>query len=312
MTIIQMEIFLKVIEAKSFTKAGEDLGLSQSAVSHAIANLEESLGFQLVVRNRSGASVTSNGEKMIPHFRNILNQMKLMKQEADEITGLQKGKISIGTFESITINWLPHILKQFNDQHPQVEIELLEGTYEEICHWLQIGKIDVGFILNKDKLTVDFYPLKDDRLKLLLPSSHELREHQSISMTQLISDPFIMPYKGCDEHVRLLFKQQNVLPNVKFVIKDVHSIVAMVQAGLGISIMPELTLPNQMDHIYIKHISDDVYRTIGIAALDFKRLSPAAERFIEITKTWISQKNKYFSEGKVAGVTGEEAINAEM
>lgn len=306
MTIIQMEIFLKVIEAKSFTKAGDDMGLSQSAVSHAIANLEDSLGFQLVVRNRSGASVTSNGEKMIPHFRNILHEIKLMKQEAEEITGLQKGKISIGTFESITINWLPHILKQFNDQHPQVEIELLEGTYEEICHWLHIGKIDVGFILNKDKLTVDFYPLQDDRLKLLLPSSHELREHQSISMTQLISDPFIMPYKGCDEHVRLLFKQQNVLPNVKFVIKDVHSIVAMVQAGLGISIMPELTLPDQMDHIYIKHISDDVYRTIGIAALDFNRLSPAAERFIDITKTWVFQKNKYFSEGKVAGETGED------
>lgn len=287
MTIIQMEVFLKVVETKSFTKAGEILGLTQSAVSHAIANLEAAVGFQLILRNRSGASVTSNGEKIVPYIRNILQQIKRMKQEAEGIIGLQRGKVSIGTFESVTIKWLPHILRQFNQQYPHIEIELLEGAYEEIVQWLQTGIVDVGFILERDNMIVDFYPLKDDRLRLLLPCTHALSNHQKISIQQLSSDPFIMPYKGCDEHVRKLFKKQNVLPNIKFVIKDVPSIVAMVQGGIGISIIPEMTLPDHMDRICTKHISDDVYRTIGIAAPDFKRLSPAAEKFLELTKFWI-------------------------
>lgn len=291
MTIIQIEVFLKVVETKSFTKAGDILGLTQSAVSHAIANLEAALGFQLIVRNRLGAKVTPNGEMIVPYIRNILQQIQLMKLEAEAITGLQKGKISIGTFESVTIKWLPHILRRFNQQFSHIEVELREGSYEEIVQWLQTGTVDVGFILEQDKRIVDFYPLKDDRLKLLLPSTHELSRHQKISIQQLKSDPFIMPYKGCDEHVRKLFKNQNILPNTKFVIKDVHSIVAMVQGGLGISIMPEMTLPNHLDQICTKHISDDVYRTIGIAAPDFKRLSPAAEKFVELTKFWISHKS---------------------
>lgn len=172
MTIIQIEVFLKVVETKSFTKAGDILGLTQSAVSHAIANLEAALGFQLIVRNRLGAKVTPNGEMIVPYIRNILQQIQLMKLEAEAITGLQKGKISIGTFESVTIKWLPHILRRFNQQFSHIEVELREGSYEEIVQWLQTGTVDVGFILEQDKRIVDFYPLKDDRLKLLLPSTH--------------------------------------------------------------------------------------------------------------------------------------------
>lgn len=290
MTIIQMEVFVKVVETKSFTKAGEALGLTQSAVSHAIASLESSVGFQLFVRNRSGASITTNGEKILTYIRNILQQTELMNQEAESIMGLQKGKVRIGTFESVTIKWLPHILGQFQQNYPLINIELLEGDYEEIMQWLQDGTVDIGFILEQEKMIVDFHPLKDDRLKLLLPSKHLLSEDQVPSIEQLSLAPFIMPHKGCDEHVRKLFKEQNVQPNITFVIKDVHSIVAMVQAGLGISIMPEMTLPNQMDQIITKHLSENVYRTIGIAAPAFELLSPAAEKFLELTKSWVSNE----------------------
>ncbi|MFT9850527.1 LysR family transcriptional regulator substrate-binding protein [Aneurinibacillus sp. REN35] len=134
--------------------------------------------------------------------------MLLFWNSAEGILGLQKGKISTGTFGSVTIKWLPHILRRFNQQFPHIEVTLLEGPYEGIVHWIQTRTVDVGFILKQDKMTVDFYPLKDDRLKLLLPCTHTLSGQQKVTMQQLTSNPFIMPYKGCDEHVRKLFKKQ--------------------------------------------------------------------------------------------------------
>ncbi|GAA0370387.1 LysR family transcriptional regulator [Bacillus horti] len=290
MTIIQMQVFVKVVETGSFTKAAEELGLTQSAVSHAIAGLESTLGFHLIIRNRSGTRMTANGEKMLTYIRHILHQTDLMQQEADNIMGLQGGKVRIGTFESVSIHWLPGIIGQFQKNHPQIDIELLEGEYQEIKEWIADGTVDLGFILEEEKLSLDFHPLKKDRLVLLLPDGHFLSEVQDPSIEQIGVQPFIMPKKGCDEHLRKLFKEANVQANTLFTIRDAHTIVALVQAGLGISIMPELTLPKQMDKIRTAYVGEEVYRTIGVASSSFKRLSPAVKSFFELTKSFVQKQ----------------------
>ncbi|MGP4080716.1 LysR family transcriptional regulator [Pseudalkalibacillus sp. R45] len=287
MTIIQMEVFVKIVETKSFTKAGEDLGMTQSAVSHAISSLESAMGFQLIIRNRSGAVITTNGEKMLAHIRNILRHTELMKQDAKSIMGLQKGKVRVGSFESVMINWMPDIIGQFQQQFPDIEVELIEGDYQDIIQWLLDGRLDLGFILETERMNVEFQPLKDDHLSLLIPCDHPLSKEREPSIEQVASYPFIMPKKGCDEQVRRMFKAEDLDPDVRFVIKDVHSIIAMVKSGIGISIMPELTLPKHMDMIKATRICKEVYRTIGIAAPAFKRLSPAAGKFFELTKALV-------------------------
>ncbi|PTM57799.1 LysR family transcriptional regulator [Desmospora activa] len=293
MTMIQMEIFVKIVETKSFTKAGEELGMTQSAVSHAISSLESALGFQLIIRNRSGAVITTNGEKMLAHMRNILRHTELMKQDAESIMGLQKGKVRVGTFESVMINWMPDILGQFQHQFPDIKVELIEGDYQAIIQWLLEGRLDLGFILEMERMNVDFHPLKDDHLSLLIPWDHPLSQEREPSIEQVAAYPFIMPKKGCDEHVRRMFQAQDLDPDVRFVIKDVHSIIAMVKSRIGISIMPELTLPKHMDKVKTTRICEEVYRTIGIAAPAFGRLSPAAKKFFELTKSWVGNKSTF-------------------
>lgn len=293
MTLIQMEIFLKVIQTGSFTRAGEELGLSQSAVSHAITSLESELGFMLIKRNRSGVSITANGERMLGYISKIMHIKEQMEQDAASITGGHTGTIRVGTFSSVSIKWLPQILKQFQQNYPSIQVELLEGGYEEVEHWINVGLVDLGFISVTPKNVHEVLILKKDRFVLLLPQGHALCRDGSITMEKIAAEPFIMPKKGCDAYIRKLFKERKLKPSIRFEIGDDHAIVALVQAGLGVSVLPEMTLPNSMDKVLSVYIGDEIYRTIGIAATSFTTLSPAAKKFLEVTEAWIIEERSF-------------------
>lgn len=107
MTLQQLEVFIKVSETGSFTKAGELLSLTQSAISHIISSLEIELGFTLLYRNRSGITITNEGKKILQHALDILNKTELLKQEASSIIGIESGTLKIGCFPSVSAKILP-------------------------------------------------------------------------------------------------------------------------------------------------------------------------------------------------------------
>ena len=118
MSLAKFEIFSTVVELGSLTKAGETLGLTQSAVSHAIASLESEWGFSILTRGRAGINLTSNGEHVLRYIHEILKWNEEMVQEIANIKGLEIGIVRIGTFSSVSIQWLPEILGNFNEILP--------------------------------------------------------------------------------------------------------------------------------------------------------------------------------------------------
>lgn len=140
MSLSKYEVFVTVIESGSLTRAGEILGLTQSAISHALASLEREFGFSILTRGRSGISLTSNGERLLPYMREMLRAQERMKQEVHAINGMEVGTVRIGTFTSVSTQWLPGILKRFQDQYPAIEVKLLEGYYDGIESWIQAGR----------------------------------------------------------------------------------------------------------------------------------------------------------------------------
>ena len=115
LSLAKLEIFNTVVELGGLTKAGEALGLTQSAVSHAIASLESEWGFSILNRGRSGIKLTSNGEHVLKYIREMLKWNEEMHQEIANINGLEIGTVRIGTFSSVSAQWLPEILKNFNE-----------------------------------------------------------------------------------------------------------------------------------------------------------------------------------------------------
>lgn len=288
MTLAKFEVFRTVIELGGLSKAAEALGLTQSAVSHAIASLESDFGFTLLTRGRSGISLTSNGERILLYIHEILKWNEQMMQEVANINGIEVGTVRIGTFPSVFIQWLPQIMKQFKQSFPLIEIKLFEGNYDDIEQWIVNGAVDFGFLSLPTSKAFEVIPLKKDKMLCILPDTHPLHQQDKIYFEQIKNEMFIMPKSNIDKDVRKILKNNNVTPEIQYEVEEDQAIIAMVQNNLGISILPEMILYRIPNNVCVINLEGDNYRSIGIAATSLKNISPAAGKFIEYVKLWLN------------------------
>ncbi|MCM3782808.1 LysR family transcriptional regulator [Neobacillus mesonae] len=287
MSLAKYEIFSAAVELQSLTKAAESLNLTQSAVSHAIASLEASCGFSLLIRSKSGIHLTANGERILPYMREILKWNEMMHQEIQLLSGIQTGTVKIGTFTSVSSQWLPGVIKSFQHEYPAIHIKLKEGDYGEIKNWISSGAVDFGFLSLQGPTAYDTIPLKKDRMVCILPIDHPLAAEPSVSLHQLSDDPFIMPKWGGDDEIEMMIKTHRVKLSIRFEVAEEQAIIGMVQHGLGISILPEMVLTRLPDSIRVVPIAEEPYRMIGMAALSLKDLSPAAQKLMISVQDWL-------------------------
>ncbi len=291
MSLSKYEIFNTIVELGSLTKAAEKLNLTQSGVSYAVSTLESELGFTLLKRDRSGISLTSNGERILKHIQQILHEEELLRQESAAINGVATGTVRLGTLSSVSMQWLPGILAHFSEKHPHIEVKTYLGCYDEMNDWISNGTVDFGFVSLPTSKPFETIPLKRDKLVVILPPNHPLRHQQVIAYDQIKDESFIMPQWGSDDNIRRLLNEHKLNLQVKYELMEERTILAMVQKGLGITILPELILVNVPDNIHIIDLEEEDYRIIGIAARSLKNISPAAKKFLACTRSWLGDNN---------------------
>ncbi|MGG3507788.1 LysR family transcriptional regulator [Paenibacillus lautus] len=286
MSINKFKVLLKVVELGSLTKAAEVMGFTQSGVSHMINSLEDEFGFSLLIRNRSGAKLTTNGEEILKTIREILKWNEHLEQQVASIHGIELGTIHIGTFTSVGVHWLPGIIQDFQRDYPHIDIRLVEGDYREIEDWIAEGKIDCGFLSLPTSDIFDAILLHQDPMLVLLPMEHPLSSEDSITLSQIENEPFIMPSQGSDYDVNRMLEKARIKPDIKYTLGDDYAIMAMVEKGLGISILPELVLRGQQRNIRLIELKEKSFRSLGIAVNSMREISPATKRFLNYVKSY--------------------------
>lgn len=286
MSINKFKVLLKVVELGSLTKAAEVMGFTQSGVSHMINSLEDEFGFSLLIRNRSGAKLTTNGEEILKTIREILKWNEHLEQQVASIHGIELGTIHIGTFTSVGVHWLPGIIQDFQRDYPHIEIRLVEGDYREIEDWIAEGKIDCGFLSLPTSDIFDAILLHQDPMLVLLPMEHPLSSEDSITLSQIENEPFIMPSQGSDYDVNRMLEKARIKPDIKYTLGDDYAIMAMVEKGLGISILPELVLRGQQRNIRLIELKEKSFRSLGIAVNSMREISPATKRFLNYVTSY--------------------------
>lgn len=282
-------IFAKTVELASLTRAAEEFGLTQSGVSHIIAALETELGFSLLTRSRTGARLTPEGERMLPHIRALLEQEEKIKQEAAEIAGAGTGEVCIGTFTSVATHWLPAMIKEFQKEYPNVSFKLFNGDYHDVNQWLSDGSVELGFIALPSELNCKCIPLQEDELMAILPKGHPLAASEVCRVEDVAAQPFISLLESSDHDARRALEKAGVKPNVKFTTKDDYAIIAMVSQGLGVSIMPELLLHGHEEGIEIRRLTPSSSRTLALAIPAGDKTGPAARCFADFAVTWVRE-----------------------
>jgi len=270
--------FIKAIETGSFTKAAEELGYTQSAISQMVHSLEEELSTTLILRSRTGITLTPDGQEFLPFIKNICNSHRELLEKHKEMEGLQSGHIRIGTFSSVSCNWLPGLMKDFKEQYPAVHFELHQGDYTDIANWIKEGTVDFGFVNPKSVSKLTTIPLQKDEMLAVLPTNHPLAANKKVSLFELTNEPYILLEEGELNEPLTVFQQNNFELNIQYRVHDDYTIMSMIEQGLGISILPKLVLSRCPYNIVTKAISPSVVRTISLAYKD-KRVLPIASRY---------------------------------
>lgn len=260
------DIFLKVYETGSFSKAAEALNYTQSGISQMMAGLEEDLGVRLFARVNRGVVLTDNGARLLPLIRELANQKDRLRQAAFDMNNSIEGTLRIGSFSSVTALWMPEVAAYFREHYPKVRVEILDGNYDEIRAWILHGQVDCGFLSKIVGDRLDFYPLWEDPLRAVLPENHPLAQKERITLPELLEYPLIIETPGCDNDIQHLLKKCPTRPRIAYSFRDDSLIMAFVRRGLGVTVSQELVLQSiPTAGICARPLSPATARTIGLA-----------------------------------------------
>lgn len=273
--------FLAAVEAGSFSKAAEVLNYTPSGVSQLVSALENELGFSLLRRNKKGVMPTENGEKMLPAVREFLLQENRIYQLAAEMNGRLIGSITIAAYSSIATHWLPSVIRAFQEDYPQIQIKLMEGIRQKVTKWLDEKIADVAFLSYKDPMPYDWIPLAEDQMLAVLPKTHPLAKEASYPLQNCEYERFIMPALGRDVDVVALFQENNLKPSIQFSTLENFAAMAMIEQGLGMSIMNELITRKWQCDVVKLPLSPPQQITLGIALPSLENASPTVKRFVK-------------------------------
>ena len=273
--------FVRTVEKGSFTKAAEDLHYAQSSISKMIADLETEWGMTLLERSKSGVCLTSAGEQLLPFLRKALEGYNELEGQICRMRGLETGVVRIGTFSSVAINWLPNVFSKLQKDYPGIGYEMLLGDYNEVEHWIDGGRVDCGFLRLPTAYDFDTIPLMRDEYKVVLPVGHPLAEKETIPVNDLNDQPFLLLEHGGKTEVSDLLSAYRVTPDIRFTTWEDFAIMAMVEKGMGIGILPDLILKRVPYRIEVRSLAEPYYRSIGLAMKNREHLTPAVQKFVE-------------------------------
>ena len=295
----QIKYFIEVAKREHVTEAANSLHVAQSAVSRQIAKLEEELGVDLFIREGRNVRLTPIGEVFLKRMEQAIHVIEDAEQVIKEYTDPEKGTIYIGFVSSLALYILPTLISAFRRDYPNVKFKLVQGTYHELKGYVIKGKTNMALLAP--------VPIQEKRLKgtvlstenivALLPVKHPKAKQKSVKLHELRDESFIMfpeNYILRDIIVQAC-EQIGFTPNITFEGDDIDAIKGLVSAGLGISLVPDSTLVENLPRatVIVPVIEPAVTRTIGMIIPKDRELLPTEQIFYEFVIEFFSRLEQF-------------------
>ena len=291
MNLRQLELFVAIVEAGSFSRGAEISLLTQSTVSQHIAALESEVDLKLLDRTGRGIILTRAGELFLRHARQILAECASLRKAMAEFRGVEHVELTIGA-SNIPANYLiPNILPDLTSEHPGIMLTMQSGDSREILDSLLSDAVELGIVgSHGTHRGVDYLPLASDLLVLAVSPQHPWSDRREITLEDLATRPMIVRERGSgsDQAVNSALLQANFDPARLQVAVRLGSNEAVRQAiskGFGAAILSEISIKQELSRgelvkVTIKDFS--VRRQFWLVTRSRRTLSPAAQRFVEM------------------------------
>lgn len=238
-----LQIFLALAEEKSFTRAAVKCHLSQSAFSSRIRLLETGLGTTLFDRTTRSVELTNDGRLFEISAQRLYKEFSEVLENFQDHAARRKGSVKIATLPSLCSSWLPTVLAHFRTRYPGIEFSVIDDLSESCLDLLRSGQVDLA--INSMMSTVDDLqatPIGTDQFHLVCPTGHPLLKARHISAEELVKHPFILQSRSSSVRQHIEFAVRPLTLRTSMEVHYMATIAGMVGAGLGLSIVPGLSL----------------------------------------------------------------------
>ncbi len=285
--LFQLQVLIAVADHGSFSEAAQQLQMSQSAVSYAIATLEADLGVVLLSRGRYGAHLTPVGEQIVDRARQITYMMDDIVKQANLARGLRGGHMRISSFRSAATHILPEVIAEYCRRYPEIAVSIADyddrpGVEED----LRKGRADIGITYLPTSNEFETWELVTDEVVALFPPTFEPASTK-LSWEELTTIPLIMAPDGdgCDAMVYAHCAKYGITLHATYQIRSDATIVNMVAQGLGAAISPQLAAEPIPAGVQVYSLPAPFFRVISVAVLADALLTPAAFAFLDLLKS---------------------------
>jgi len=285
MELQQLRYFCAIADTGSFTRAAQLTHVSQPSLSQQIRKLEDELGARLIDRLGRTVQLTELGRSFLPRARAVLRDLEAARSDVVEKKASISGPISVGVIPTIAPYFLPPILATFAHKYPEARVTVSEEITPLLLERLRAGTMDVAVAaLPLPARAHEFrsFPLLQEKLFAVLPQRHGLSKRRAISLGDLQDDSFVLLRDGhCFRDTAFAAcKRARMNPKVIFESGQFSSILSMVSAGLGVSIVPAMAVEKRAGCCYVPLADERAARTIGAVTLNGRSLTRVNEAFL--------------------------------
>lgn len=286
LSLRQLRAFEAVARTTSFTRAAAELHLSQPALTVQIRSLEAALGLKLLDRNTRRVQLTSIGAELLPVFERVLGDLRAVAENARELAAGDRGTVQVAALPSVCARLLPAAIARLRATHPGITVKLRDTVAQRIIALLRSEDADVGIgSFAAGERDIETEPLMADRLVAVMPRGHPLASRKALRLAELARHPLILT--DIQSSVRALVDRAMAAAGLDaspaFEVTYMSTAVGLVQAGLGVAILPATALELEMVRgIAVSPIRDEgVARSIVVARKAGRSLPPAARIFLQ-------------------------------
>ena len=289
----KLEILMTAADLGSFTKASEVVGYTQSGLTHMMDALEKEVGFPLLQRSHNGIQLTKQGMQLMPAIReflkanaNLENQIKSIAEEKEEV-------IKIAAYASIALHWIPEVLYRFKRLCPNVNVDL-RMVYDalEPFDLLESGMIDVIFASKQSYGSCTWIPIYNEKIYAILPKDYPLNGRNTFPLQEFEGQDFLMPSGRFSLDVNAALKPLNIKIREKSTSVDDETLIRLVGAGHGVSMMSELMIRGRINDVQCVPVEPVVIRELGMGTHSKKKETDSIRKLKECMLEVIKERQK--------------------
>ena len=245
----QVQAFVQVAAHRSFSRAAEDLQLTQPSITARIQSLERELGEELFERGGRGVRLTDAGLAFLEYAERLLQTLQEGRDAVEEVRNVQLGSLRLGSALTISTYVLPKILHIFRQRYEGVDVIIHTGRSEQVLNMLLGEEVQIGLVRSLSHPEVETVHLYDDDIVLVTYPEHRFAESGSATVEETASQPIILFDRGSSYYglIHSFFRQASVVPNVTMELDSLEATKRMVEQGLGIALVPLVTIERELE-----------------------------------------------------------------